>query len=65
MTQPPAYAPLNVLKPVAPDVWIVDGPVIRFYGLPFTTRMTVIRLPDGGLWLHSPIAMDDGLVAQL
>lgn len=59
------YAPLNTLKPVAPDVWIADGPVIRFYGLPFTTRMSVIRLPGGGLWLHSPIAPDPGLVAEV
>lgn len=22
--------------------------------LPFQTRMTIVRLPDGGLWLHSP-----------
>jgi hypothetical protein len=24
------YAPLNILKPVAPNVWMVDGPEIRF-----------------------------------
>ena len=24
------YAPLNVLKSIAPDVWVVDGPEIRF-----------------------------------
>jgi hypothetical protein len=24
------YPPLNTLKPIAPNVWIVDGPVIRF-----------------------------------
>lgn len=52
------YAPLDEPKPVAPDVWIVDGPEIRmrwlFASVPFPTRMTVIRLPDGGLWVHSP-----------
>jgi hypothetical protein len=29
---PPAvklYEPLNVLKPVGADLWVVDGPVIR------------------------------------
>ncbi|WP_068304002.1 DUF4336 domain-containing protein [Pararhodobacter sp. CCB-MM2] len=65
MSTSPAYAPLNTLKSVAPDVWIVDGPAIRFYGLPFTTRMTVIRLPGGGLWVHSPIAVDDALMAEI
>ena len=27
------YPPLNTLKPVADNVWIVDGPVIEF-GMP-------------------------------
>lgn len=63
------YEPLNVLKPVAPDLWIVDGPEIRFryigMNLPFPTRMTVVRLPDGALWLHSPTAPEDTLVDAL
>lgn len=63
------YAPLNVLKLVARDLWIVDGPEIKFeaFGLkiPFPTRMTVVRLPDGALWLHSPTAPDDSLIASM
>ena len=60
------YTPLNVLKPIGPDIWIVDGPDIRFgYGgfeMPFPTRMTVVRLPDGGLWVHSPTEPDQALM---
>lgn len=52
------YPPLNTLKAVAEDVWIVDGPAIRFgpswLRMPFPTRMTVIRLSDGALFVHSP-----------
>jgi len=59
------YEPLNVLKPIGPDIWIVDGPTIKFYGMPFPTRMTVIRLQNGDLFIHSPIAPDDGLFAAL
>jgi hypothetical protein len=63
------YAPLNRLKPVAKNVWIADGPEIGFKALgmtlPFPTRVTVIRLRDGGLFVHSPIAPDAGLLAQL
>ncbi|WP_245273547.1 DUF4336 domain-containing protein [Mesorhizobium sp. WSM3224] len=59
------YEPINVLKPVAPDVWIVDGPQIEFgFGsmkLPFTTRMTVLRLRNGDLILHSPVALTPAL----
>ncbi|MCC5968853.1 MAG: DUF4336 domain-containing protein [Pararhodobacter sp.] len=68
MTRPTGYEPLYTLKPVAPDLWIADGGWIRFYGLPFPTRMTVIRLADGGIWVHSPIADSGGLadaVAEL
>jgi hypothetical protein len=57
MTAVPTYPPLDTLKPVADDVWIVDGPAIRFGALgltvPFPTRMTVIRL-GRDLFLHSP-----------
>lgn len=59
------YAPLNVLKPVAPEVWVVDGPHVHFYGLPFSTRMTVIRLAGGDLFLHSPTEPEPSLVATV
>lgn len=59
------YEPINRLKPVAENVWIVDGPEIRMrYGplrMPFSTRMTVIRLPDGRIWVHSPVAPEPEL----
>lgn len=63
------YAPLDTLKPFADDVWIVDGPEIsmRYLGLtmPFPTRMTIVRLPGGALWVHSPIAWNDELGAAV
>lgn len=63
------YAPLDTLKPVAADVWIVDGPEIRMdyagFRLPFPTRMTIVRLGDGGLWVHSPTGADDVLFAAV
>ena len=62
------YAPLNVLKPVIRDVWIVDGPIVRMaalgVGIPFTTRMTVLRL-DAGLLLHSPTPLSPDLTHEL
>jgi len=64
-----AYEPLNRLKPAADDLWIVDGPEVamRYFGLrlPFTTRMTVVRLSDGRLWLHSPTEPAPELTAAL
>lgn len=38
------------------NIWTMDGDDVRMFRLlPFTTRMTVIRLETGGLWLHSPV----------
>lgn len=63
------YPPLNTLKPVAEDVWIVDGPAIRFgFGWPkisFPTRMTVLRLAGGALFLHSPTALTPALRGEI
>ena len=63
------YPPLDTLKPVAEDLWIVDGPVIEF-GLPwpkypFPTRMTVIRLGSGELFVHSPTPLTPSLRAEV
>jgi Domain of unknown function (DUF4336) len=61
------YEPVNVYKPVAPNIGIVDGPFeyltvggVRL-PLPFTTRMTVVRLSSGDLFLHSPTKFDPRL----
>jgi hypothetical protein len=65
------YEPINVYKTVAPNIGTVDGPFeyLTVLGvrmpLPFTTRMTVVRLVSGDLLLHSPIAFDRGLAKQL
>lgn len=59
------YPPLFTLKPVAREVWIVDGPEIDFYRMPFPTRMTVVRLASGAVWLHSPIVFSGDLLQAL
>lgn len=63
------YGPLNTPKQVGRDLWIVDGPEVRF-GAPglrlgHPTRMTVVRLAGGDLWLHSPTAPTESLVHEL
>ncbi len=60
-----AYPPLDVLKPVAPDVWIVDSGPIKASGIPLPVRMTVLRLSSGGLLLHSPTSFSGSLLAEL
>lgn len=46
-----------MLEPFGDDVWFGSRPA-RFYGLETGSRMTVVRLPDGGLFVHSPVALD-------
>jgi len=49
----------GVLRTLAPDLWVAD----RALPLPvgdIGTRMTVIRLAGGGLFLHSPVRLDAG-----
>jgi hypothetical protein len=45
------------LRPLAPELWVADRPLPLPVG-DIGTRMTVIRLGDGGLFLHSPVRLD-------
>jgi len=59
------YAPTDVLKNVAENVWLVDGPIIWFgfpwLKMPFPTRMTIIRMGDSDLLVHSPTRLTAAL----
>lgn len=58
------YPPDGPLRQLAPDLWIAERPQ-RFYGLEVGTRMNVVRLVDGSLLLHAPVALSAGLCAEL
>ncbi|MEM8607971.1 MAG: DUF4336 domain-containing protein [Myxococcota bacterium] len=49
---------------LADGVWAADMP-LRFYGLEFGARMTLVRLSNGGLLMHSPIAIDPSMKADI
>lgn len=65
------YEPVNVYKPQGLDIGVVDGPFeyLTVAGiklpLPFTTRMTVVRLSNGDLFLHSPIKFASTVAEEL
>ena len=46
------------------DLWSVRRPQ-RFLGAEIGTRMTVIRLKGGGLWIHSPIPFEQSIRCEL
>jgi len=54
-----------VLEPVGREIWIAEGPDVPFLGFPYPTRMAVVRLGDGGLWVWSPVEARDALVAGI
>ena len=58
-------APPAGLRPLAPGVWCADARARLGGGVALPIRMTVVRLPDGTLWVHSPIRLTDELVAEL
>lgn len=46
------------------DLWTLRGPQ-RFLGAEIGTRMTVVRLDDGSLWIHSPVRFDPSIRVEL
>ena len=56
---------MSRLVEIGPEIWIAEGPVVDFYSFPYSTRMVVVRLSSGGLWVWSPIALDAGLKAEI
>jgi len=53
-----------MLRELSTDLWVAEQSQ-RFVGLEVGTRMSVVRLTGGGLWLHSPIHLDTGLKSEL
>src|ERR1700684_1002966 len=53
-----------MLQPCGDSVWCHEQ-LIRFGGLPLWHRMTVVRLANGGLLVHSPTPLDADLKADL
>jgi len=47
------------------EIWIAEGPIVTYLGFRYPTRMAIIRLADGGLFLWSPVALTDGLQATV
>jgi len=50
-----------MLTPFGREIWIADGPHAVVAGFRYPTRMAVMRLADGGLFIWSPIRLTDEL----
>lgn len=52
---------MTTLRELEPDsLWAVEMPC-KMLGVSMGARSTLVRLPDGGLWVHSPIALSPEL----
>lgn len=54
------------LEEFGPQIWIADGPIVTAAAsFHYPTRMAVIRLADGGLFVWSPVALAPDLRAAV
>ena len=52
------------LRNLAADLWVVEMPFSKM-GFGMGARMTIVRLPNGQLWIHSPIELDLALKSEV
>lgn len=57
----PLFTPVEVGE----SLWLVEGPLVDFYGFAYPTRSVVAKLPDGELWVWSPIALNEQLTGAI
>ncbi|MEO5868043.1 MAG: DUF4336 domain-containing protein [Sphingomonas sp.] len=50
-----------MLEPLGQDLWFADGGIVSFKRFDYPTRMVIVRLGDGGLWLWSPVEKTSAL----
>ncbi len=55
----------HALREFGPEIWIGDGPIVSFFGFRYPTRMALIRLQDGSLFIWSPVALTAALKDEI
>lgn len=53
------------LRPFAEDIWLLEGDTVHLKGIPFPTRSVIIRLNNGEVFVHSPIALTPERIAAV
>ena len=56
---------VGVLEEFGPSLYVANGPTVPFLSFPYPTRMVLVRLADGGLWVWSPIALSEELASAV
>lgn len=56
---------MTALEPFGEDIWLASGPTVASAGFDYPTRMAVIRLSGGALFIWSPVALSEDLRAAV
>lgn len=56
---------MSALEPFGENIWIASGACVESAGFRYPTRMALIRLSDGGLFVWSPIALTEALRSEI
>jgi hypothetical protein len=54
-----------MLVPFGENLYLADGLTVSFFGIPYPTRMAVVRLATGTAWVWSPIALTNELAGAM
>ncbi|HVH41921.1 MAG TPA: DUF4336 domain-containing protein [Labilithrix sp.] len=54
-----------MLKRIAEDIWAQENHIALPAGMSLPCRATIMRLPTGGLVIHSPLAIDDATAKEI
>jgi len=46
-----------MLEDFSSGLYVAQGPTVRFLTIPYPTRMVVVRLANGNVWVWSPVAL--------
>ena len=46
-------------------LWVAEGEIVTFFGVPYPTRSAIVRLANGDLWVWSPVKLTADLRAEV
>jgi Domain of unknown function (DUF4336) len=53
------------LQTFAENLSVVDGPPVRAVAVTFTTRMIIVKLANGSLWVNSPVSVSPDMLDRI
>jgi len=56
---------MEYLQEFTNNIWLAEGPVVRDMGAYFTTRMTIVKLSNGSIWISSPVPISFATLEEI